>query len=194
MKQIMESISSPKPMISYSEEVEKQAICHAVPCNIGYTGPAPGVDVYFRPVPITNAATKPNDGMDENEPAPKYQAATIRGRGLLAKLGSSDGNCTKVRGHVFQVKACNPGSTHDSVTNRINTNDGIESELRCLQSILSFDQYTEWHHEHQTSVLEQSRIAVTPGSSSTTIKGTKLDRATEWMTVAESLHAPLPPI
>jgi Ribonuclease H2 non-catalytic subunit (Ylr154p-like) len=137
------------------------ATCHSVPCNIAYTGPAPGVDVYFRPMDLPTPSTAGDAS------TVRFQAAAIRGRGLLTKL--DDRNV--VNGHVLKVKSNSCSSEIDP---------GEVKEVRGLQSIRSFDRFLEWHHEHQTSVLQNMR------SSS------KLDRAREWMQTAEALHAPLP--
>lgn len=138
------------------------ATCHSVPCNISFTGPVPGVDVYFRPIELSTPSTSDNDVTST-----KYQAASIRGRGLLTKL--DDRNA--VHGHVLKVQSSSFSSENDP---------GEFKEVRGLQSIQSFDRYLEWHHEHQTSVLLNMR------------NDTKLDRAREWMVTAEALHAPLP--
>jgi len=88
--------------------------CHALPCNIDYTGKAP-VDVYFRPAPV-------ND---------EYQAATLRGRGLLAPTSKEDDS--QWQGHVL---------TKDHATNK-------------LKTVTTFEHLAEWHHEHLLSAMNQ---------------------------------------
>jgi hypothetical protein len=138
------------------EPNETVATCHSLPCNIDYTGPAPGVDVYFQPMDL------PTSSQAEKVPNATYQAVSLRGRGLLSKVDDRN----TVNGHVMRLQS-NLSS------------DGVKEE-RNLQSIRYFDKYLEWHHEHQTSVLQNLR------------SGSKLDRAREWMDTAEALHAPLP--
>jgi len=132
------------------------ATCHSVPCNICYTGPAPGVDVYFRPLDLSTAPHS------EETPAISYQAAALRGRGLLAQLDDRNRVC----GRVLKVQS--------------SFLSDASKEERGLQSIRSFNRYVEWHHEHQKSVLQNAR------------QGSKLHRARDWMVTAEALHAPLP--
>jgi hypothetical protein len=137
--------------------------CHSVPCDIAYTGPALGVDVYFRPMEL------PTSSSTDDSPNMIYQAASIRGRGLLTKVDDR----SRVHGHVLQVQSSSISSGLDH---------GEINEIRGLQSVRSFGRYFEWHHEHQTSVLQNMR------------SDSKLDRAREWMETAEVLHAPLPVI
>lgn len=120
--------------------------CHSLPCNIEYSGKAP-VNVYFQPAEL-------EDG--------KYQAATFRGRGLLAK--NDVGNSTvKVEGRLLQVVSSS------------------SSDTKQLKEVATFDQYTEWYHEHQVQAVEQRATSANRWST-----------ALEWMEIAVALHAPLP--
>jgi hypothetical protein len=95
------------------------------------------VDVYFQPalIPITTTTTNCHHEADDAAPA-KYQAAMLRGRGLLAK---SDDHHPQVRGRVFEIQG----------------DDNNE-----LKEIMRFDKLIEWHHEHLTSAIEKKNNRV----------------------------------
>ena len=172
------------------------AICHAVPCHISYTGPSAGVDIFFNPMTITTSKTTALSNDESNKcesfkpPNSSYQAAMIRGRGLLARC--SDDGIDAVCGHVFQVVTdTTPTAIEMNHPDRLRTSSDVTSSLstpefsppqKCLNSIQSFDQYTEWYHEHQTSVIPHP----------TTDINTRYHRAIEWMNTADCLHAPIP--
>jgi hypothetical protein len=183
------------------------AICHAVPCHISYTGPSSGIDIFFNPMEISSSsssklsttATTSNDNQVKQSNA-SYQAATIRGRGLLAH-SSNDGTrdaaaADVVCGHVFQVitdAAVAPNhhdSTHTNILSSIETTttttttgtSSAPQTQKYLQSIRTFDTYVEWYHEHQTCMVPHPMNDVT----------TRFHRAMEWMNTADCLHTPLP--
>ena len=110
--------------------------CHALPCNIDYTGRAP-VDAYFRPAPITLPLKGGDHDDDASSTRPQYQAATFRGRGLLARCPDTEGDKSK----KFQGLVL---SNHN--------NDGGQQQLQTVQT---FDSLIEWHHEHFTSAVDQ---------------------------------------
>jgi hypothetical protein len=111
----------------------------------------------------------PTSSTVDDSPEVIYQAASIRGRGLLTKVDDR----SLVHGHLMKVQS-------SSISSRLD--HGEIKEVRGLQSVRSFGRYLEWHHEHQTSVLQNMR------------RESKMDRAREWMETAEALHAPLPVI
>ena len=177
------------------------AICHAVPCHISYTGPSSGVDIFFNPMEVAPSSTnRNNDGSHQNgtsatltdSQSTSYQAAMIRGRGLLARC--NDRTDDRVCGHVFQVvtdissssSSSSPPpmtmTTHpDSNTNVSFASQGSQQPQKYLQSIHSFDQYVEWYHEHQTSMIPNANDPKT-----------RFHRAMEWIHTANCLHAPIP--
>jgi Ribonuclease H2 non-catalytic subunit (Ylr154p-like) len=146
--------------------------CHALPCSIDYSGKAPVAD-YFRPAPI--------DGGDGT----LYQAATLRGRALLARVRHHvhlEDNTTShqpvvVQGVVLQ-KAAKLGNTNKN--NSSGSAAGTTTSV--MTPLCAFDKFTEWHHEHLTAILDYQATDST----------TRLTRAMEWMEVASALHAPLP--
>jgi Ribonuclease H2 non-catalytic subunit (Ylr154p-like) len=189
--------------------VPKSAICHTMPCRIAYTGPAPGMDTFFNPTNIidttaptgtSSAAKQVIDTSDmevdttnihasiEVVPViphdPTFQAAMLRGRGLLARTCTTSRDMPSVNGHVFQVV-----TAPSSAMSKYNTNEHPydshdqqqQQQEKSLQSIMSFDQYVEWYHEHDTSTI--------PTSTTST---TRYNRAMEWISTADCLHAPLP--
>jgi hypothetical protein len=134
--------------------------CHGLPCNIDYTGRAP-IDVFFRPTAL---------------PDGKFQAATFRGRGLLANAPVDDDgtvNDTNVEsntnpslnGHLFEIVSAEGGGKQ-------------------LRSVASFDRFTEWHHEHHLKSVAQKESA-SHGC-------TRLGNALDWIEIAAAMHAPLP--
>jgi Ribonuclease H2 non-catalytic subunit (Ylr154p-like) len=191
--------------------------CHAVPCHIAYTGPANGIDIYFNPMDIPSTSATPSNAVvpttidptltndikpaDDTNKEFHYQAAMIRGRGLLALRNVDDEHKHKYGGHVFQVVTKNTNH-HEQQYNHSNNTTGaadtytssidgtisessIQQQLKqqqYLQSIQTFDQYVQWYHEHQPSTI----------STTTLYKNTRLDRAIEWMNTADCLHTPLP--
>lgn len=182
------------------------AICHAVPCHISYTGPSSGVDIFFNPTDIiTPPSTSTNTNTDGtnvavsngqshnsdklNDSKSSYQAAMIRGRGLLARC--SEGDTGRVYGHVVQVVDDVSSSLPPMMTMNHHGNNTDESSFESpfsqqgpqkrLQSIQSFDRYVEWYHEHQTSMIPSPNDP-----------NTRYHRAMEWMNTANCLHAPLP--
>jgi len=132
--------------------------CHALPCNIDYTGKAP-VEVYFRPAPVL---VQGESGDDEAQQPPKYQAATLRGRGLLASAvnnsvgGSSAGSSCQIQGCVLAK----------------------DDSGQQLKTVTHFETLTEWHHEHSPVALAQ--------------KESRLRTAVDWLETAAALHAPIP--
>jgi hypothetical protein len=81
------------------------------------------VDVYFRPADV-------DESKDNDTPA-EYLAATLRGRGLLAKK-----NDITVDGRLLKV------------------------DKNELKEIARFGTLTEWQHEHQTAAVQgkESRL------------------------------------
>ena len=74
------------------QDVAKSKECHILPCSIEYTGALPGDGrlVYFQPQPLS--ADKDNE----------IWAAQFRGRGLLTKPISTNGQVLLVKGNAFQ--------------------------------------------------------------------------------------------
>jgi Ribonuclease H2 non-catalytic subunit (Ylr154p-like) len=84
-------------------------ICHSLPCSIDYSGRA-SVDTYFRPASVS-------------ENGQQFQAASFRGRGLLAAPS------TPVVGLILHPR------DHGQVVKG------------------SFREIVEWHHTHQVSAI-----------------------------------------
>jgi hypothetical protein len=131
--------------------------CHGLPCNIDYTGRAP-VDVYFRPTAL---------------PDGKFQAATFRGRGLLANAPVEEGSMND-----------NESNTNPSLNGYLFEIVSAEVGEKQLRSVASFDRFTEWHHEHHLNTVAQKESA-SQGC-------TRLGNALDWIEIATALHAPLP--
>jgi hypothetical protein len=178
-----------------------KSTCHAVPCHIAYSGPANGIDTYFTPMDITSVVTKGNPEPTISDRLHKeneknelcYQAATIRGRGLIAVRNTTDEKLHKYDGHVFQVINKNLTSVeyHNNIKDTI-TDDSIHQQ-KYLQSIQTFDQYVQWYHEHQPSnIVPTSSSSSSSTMGGTTTVNTRFDRAIEWIHTADCLHAPTP--
>ena len=169
--------------VATSTSVNGAAICHAVPCHISYTGPSSGIDIFFNPIEIRTDGTHVAETNDEsnssetaNESKSSFQAAMIRGRGLLAR---SNDETNVVCGHVFQVAT--EASPRTTTMNHRGSNNKDTQPQKYLQSIQTFDRYVEWYHEHQTSMI--------PSPIDT---NTRYNRAMEWINIAACLHDPLP--
>jgi Ribonuclease H2 non-catalytic subunit (Ylr154p-like) len=91
-------------------------ICHSLPCSIDYSGRA-SVDTYFRPASVS-------------ENGQQFQAASFRGRGLLAAPS------TPAVGLILQP--------HD--------HHGQQQVVKG-----SFREMVEWHHTHQVSAIPSGR-------------------------------------
>ena len=179
-------------------------ICHAVPCHISYNGPSSGVDIFFNPMeiapPTGTSSTSTNINNDDtnvaavsnhqsqksdtlnsdNDSKVSYQAAMVRGRGLLAHCSNDDTD--RVCGHVFQVVDDTPTMMMMAMKNHSQEQQQQQPPQKRLQSIQSFDRYVEWYHEHQTSMIP----------TTTDPSSTRYHRAIEWMNTANCLHDPLP--
>jgi len=150
-------MSAPSSPSDPSPSAPTSTTCHALPCNIEYTGKAP-VDVYFRPAPIIHDEER-GDGEQQHS---SFQAATLRGRGLLAE-NCSDPNMV-VHGRLLSVIDGHGGA------------DPNKKQQRVLETVATFDRLTEWHHEHLVQTKKESRLRT----------------ALDWMETAAALHTPLP--
>jgi hypothetical protein len=146
--------------------------CHALPCNIDFSGKAP-TDVYFRPTKVvddhTNEAAEVKNGKGTSV-FPQYQAATFRGRGLLAIQNNDDGpsSTQALEGRFLQVGDA-------SSTN--------PNEEQIIQQVAQFSQMTEWYHDHDLTSVEQK---------SSRPENSRVQTAMDWIETAEALHAPIP--
>lgn len=141
------------------KKIDESATCHALPCKIEFTGKAP-VYLYFQPQSVENDASSSSDS------TASLQAAQFRGRGLLACNTSSysptDPPETALHGRMLTVNSDKTGVSVQA----------------------SFEQLTEWHHEHQPAAVQQAaKLNKNPS---------RVQRARNWFSVAAALHAPVP--
>lgn len=107
--------------------VEKEVICHEIPCNLEYEGRA-AVDVYFQPtaLPVVTAKNhQSTEQPEETKESKPFMAATFRGRGLLSK------EPREVDGGVYRF-------------------DGATEKLVLSQKITH---YQTWHHTHSQKLV-----------------------------------------
>jgi len=188
--------------------------CHILPCKIDYSGKVSDY-IYFHPQTLEayqdQNTYNAGDSTGDSASSASFRAAQFRGRGLLScnVLGASnigqndkdkdedkdknsktdDGDADENDNYNDESNKSNAGiSDHDnSLQGRLLTvkksNKKSSSEI---QVIGSFDQFTEWYHEHQPEkVLE----------TSTKQRNAKVDitsRAKEWCQIAYTLHRPIP--
>jgi hypothetical protein len=112
------------------------------------------VYLYFQPQSVESDASSSSDS------SPTFQAAQFRGRGLLA---------------------CNSSSPETTLHGRMLT---VNSDKTAVTVQASFDQLTEWHHEHQPAAVQQAtKLNKNPS---------RVQLARDWFSVAAALHAPVP--
>jgi hypothetical protein len=102
--------------------------CHALPCNIEFTGRAP-VKVYFTPHSVKNR---------ENESARIY-SAQFRGRQLLAVDPQQNHQGVSMQGRLLEVDPCKPKTSEERIK--------VKGK---------FGSIFEWKHECEPAVLENS--------------------------------------
>jgi hypothetical protein len=146
---------------------DESTTCHALPCNIEFTGKAP-VYLYFQPHPVEsnntdNDTSTANTSSSSSSSTTCLQAAQFRGRGLLACTSSPQ---ETVHGRLLQV--------HDKNSSSNNNTGGVSVQA-------SFEHLTEWHHEHQPAAVHAAMQ-----------KHDRVKLARDWFPVAAALHAPGP--
>lgn len=179
-------------------------ICHSLPCHIDYNGHAP-IDIYFRPTDVRFEQQPSNNNMKQmnqqmkddvtkndddhknndehninNNSSSQYQAATFRGRGLLARKNALD--ILKVDGRVIEV------GNIISCTNNNDPNENhnsIITEQQPLKEISRFNEFMEWHHEHNFNVLHKT-------SQKHNLDNDRLQRAIDWIEISSVLHESIP--
>lgn len=115
-------LTTTMPSQNSSSHETNQAVCHSLPCSIDYSGRAP-VSSFFQPVPLSDPKN--------------VQAATLRGRGLLARHPA-----IPVHGRVVTTSTRN------------------DTNVKLVKTKERFDGYSEWKHAHQPDALwtRESRI------------------------------------
>jgi hypothetical protein len=147
---------------------ESATTCHALPCNIEFTGKAP-VYLYFQPHSVESDASS-SSGSSSNS----FQAAQFRGRGLLA--------CSNSNSTVADSSSNSP--THPQETELHGRMLTVNSDKTGVSVQASFEHLTEWHHEHQPAAVHQAtKLNKNPN---------RVQLARDWFPIAAALHAPVP--
>lgn len=188
--------------------MNRRTVCHELPCRIAYSGAAP-VAAYFHPTPIISIppplSPQPPPPLDP----PQWQAATVRGRGLIARANplsfaeyranAADGTTGMatvtttpppppstgmgmgmgIQGCVFQQQQPKNTTLSSSFSS---------SSTVVLQRIEAFDAVTEWQHEHSI----HSNNSIHSNTSTTASQQSRWNQALDWIAVAAALHEPLP--
>jgi Ribonuclease H2 non-catalytic subunit (Ylr154p-like) len=144
--------------------------CHVLPCNIEFTGMAQ-THVYFDPV-----AMKAQDWQDGQD----FQAATFRGRGLLAMKNNEYNNIPRdsSSGNNDDDENNNIGSIMQGAVFAI---DGQDVTVKAI-----FDHMLEWHHEHN---LQSVRYAASRTSTEQPTMN-RIRMAHEWSQIAQAVRHP----
>ena len=145
------------------------SVCHWMPCSISYDGLAP-IQMLFHPEPVVQE-TAANDGNvltyeDESDLSPsKPQAASFRGRGLLAR------NTHKLpEGFVGSVLIPS------------------EADKSRLHKGNSFTEILEWEHEWDTNRL----IVHSAGDEREVHNESSIEKGLALMDLLRAVHEPIP--
>jgi hypothetical protein len=146
---------------------DESATCHALPCNIEFTGKAP-VYLYFQPHSVENDTSSSTGSSSAS-----FQAAQFRGRGLLA--------CSSNTGSSSSSSDSPTHPPETALQGRLLT---VNSDKTGVSVQASFEHLTEWHHEHQPAALQQAtQLNKNPN---------RVQLARDWFPIAAALHAPVP--
>jgi hypothetical protein len=143
--------------------------CHVLPCNIEFTGMA-HTHVYFDPVAMT--AQDWEDGQ-------AFQAATFRGRGLLA-MKNNEYN-TKRDCSASSIGNDDDKNNNGSMQGAVFAIDGQNVTVKA-----TFDHMLEWHHEHN---LQSVRFAASRTSTEQPTMN-RIRMAHEWSQIAQAVRHP----
>ena len=145
------------------------SVCHWMPCSISYDGLAP-IQMLFHPEPVVQE-TAADDGNvltyeDESDLSPsKPQAASFRGRGLLAR------NTHKLpEGFVGSVLIPS------------------EADKSRLHKGNSFTEILEWEHEWDTNRL----IVHSAGDEREVHNESSIEKGLALMDLLRAVHEPIP--
>ena len=147
--------------------VEKNKVCHSLPCSIDYQGMAP-VHAFFHPMPIHKT-----DGSVQHQ----QQQVRFRGRKLLAATPP-----VPVQGMVLQLSQ--GSDIQDTATTTTTTATATATTAlpkstftrNCRQQkMLGFHSIQEWHHEETLVEIGTSRV----------------ETANLWFPIARAMHEEL---